>query len=85
MSTFDKLFKKLLSKPKDFTYSELKTLLTSLGYEEEERGKTSGSRAGFINDKKNSIILLHKPHNNKHLMSYQLNTVIKELKRIGII
>jgi len=47
MTKKDKLLERFLSMPKDFSYQELKTLLNSLGYEESNLGKTSGSRVLF--------------------------------------
>jgi len=46
--------------PTDYTYSELKGLLKSLGYDELSRGRTSGSRVCFM--KGDCKIILHKPH-----------------------
>lgn len=42
MSKKDKLIERLKSKPKDFTYDELKVLLNYLGFYENSKGKTSG-------------------------------------------
>ena len=44
MSRRDKLFKKLLTRPTDFTYDEARTLLGGFSYGEDNRGQTSGSR-----------------------------------------
>lgn len=44
MSKLEKLLVRLLTLPKDFTYSELKTLLVSFGYEEVQG---AGSRVCF--------------------------------------
>ena len=79
MSKEEKLKQRLLSKPKDFTYSELKTLLNHLGYEESQVGKTSGSRVAFIDKSSNHIIRLHKPHPNNELKQYQIEQLIEEL------
>ena len=57
MSKAEKLLVRLLSKPKDFTYPELKTTLTSLGYVEEQG---AGSRICFKSE--THKIKLHKPH-----------------------
>jgi len=54
MSKIDKLIIRLLSCPKDFTYNELKTLLTSFGYNEVQG---AGSRIYFSKD--NHKIKLH--------------------------
>jgi len=80
MSKEEKLIKRLLSKPKDFTYNELRKILTNLGYEESQSGKTSGSRVAFIDRNTNHIIRLHKPHPNNELKQYQLEQIIEELQ-----
>lgn len=83
MSRKEDLIKKLLSKPKDFTYNELKKLLNSLGYVESTKGKTSGSRVSFFNPASKSIISLHKPHPGNTLKAYTINDIIKKLKEEG--
>lgn len=84
MSKFEKEIKRLQSKPKDFTYDEAKTLLNKLGFYEDTKGKTSGSRTIFI-DKEKRYIELHKPHPKKILKPYQINKIIKELEERGIL
>ncbi|OGW72961.1 MAG: hexulose-6-phosphate isomerase [Nitrospirae bacterium RIFCSPHIGHO2_02_FULL_40_19] len=85
MSKAEKLLKRFLSKPKDFTYDELKRLLRLFGYEETKTGKTSGSRVAFINHKTRHIIRLHKPHPNPELKHYQINDIEEELRKMGVI
>jgi len=80
MSKIDKLIIRLLSYPKDFTYNELKTLLTSFGYIEVQG---AGSRVYF--SKNNHKIKLHKPHPGNILKAYQLNLIIDELIANGLI
>jgi len=75
MSKTAKLLSRFLSKPKDFTYEELKKLLTSFGYKEEKTGKTSGSRVTFYN----------RPHPSPVLRQYQLNDIEKRLKAKEVI
>ena len=82
MTKDKKLLKRLLSKPKDFTYNELKSLLLSLGYSENNTGKTSGSAIRFISKNKH-IIRLHKPHPSPLLKSYVIDMVLKELIKEG--
>ena len=79
MSKEDKLIKRLLSKPKDFTYNELRRILIHLGYIESQSGKTSGSRVAFINNETKHIIRLHKPHPSNELKQYQIEQLIEEL------
>lgn len=83
MSQIDKLKRRLLSKPKDFTYSEIKTLLCNLGFEEHTKGKTSGSRVHFYRTKDKASILFDVPHPKKILKSYLVNQIIKQLKEYG--
>ncbi len=85
MTKIDKLVKKISSKPKTFKYNELKTLLTNLGYNEITKGKTSGSRVAFYNEKKDHLFRLHKPHPGKELKKYQIDLIYNELKSQGII
>jgi hypothetical protein len=75
----EKLLQRFLSKPKDFEYRELVTLLMSFGYEEKSKGKTSGSRVLFV-DKDNKMIMLDIPHPAKILKQYQLKGIADKLK-----
>ena len=85
MSKKEKILKRILRKPKDFTYNELRTMLGQLGYKELSSGKTSGSRVAFINEKTMHVIRLHKPHPKNILKNYQILQIIEELHRIGVI
>lgn len=83
MSKAEKLLNRLLSKPTDFSYQELKRLLGGFGYEESTRGKTSGSRVAFVNEKTKHIIRLHRPHPGPNLKTYQLKLVEIALREEG--
>lgn len=85
MSRFEKLLKRFLSKPKDFTYHELERLLAGFGYENISTGKTAGSRVAFMNPETGHIIKLHKPHPRPELKRYQLDDIEKILKNKGVI
>jgi predicted RNA binding protein YcfA (HicA-like mRNA interferase family) len=85
MSKLEKLIARLLQQPKDFTYDELRKILNALGYTETNKGKTSGSRVAFIHYTSGHIIRLHKPHPGNILKAYQLNDIVKELKREGFL
>ncbi len=85
MSKKEKLLKRLLSKPTDFTYDELRTLLSYLGYEEFNKGATSGSRVSFHNEITGHIIDLHKPHPGNVLKKYVIKKVIDNLKARGVL
>ncbi len=79
MSKQKKLLERLLSRPKDFTYQEAKTLLIQLGFVEKNKGKTSGSRVQFINNLYKIRIELHKPHPGNILRPYQIENIINKL------
>lgn len=44
MTKKEKLIERMCRLPKDFTFAELETVLLQLGFEKDEKGKTSGSR-----------------------------------------
>ena len=84
MAKKDKLLRKLLSNPKDFTWQELENILSLLGFEQLATGKTGGSRRKFVNDNK-VVLSFHKPHPTTILKEYQIKDVVSTLKNLGII
>jgi len=85
VSKLKKLIIRLKSKPKDFTYDELRKILLGLGYNEDSKGKTSGSRVAFIHPDSLHIIRLHKPHPGNILKAYQIEQIVDELTRRSLI
>lgn len=83
MSTIDKLKLRICSCPKDFKYSEARTLLNNLGFREYNKGKTSGSRVMFSRDTDQVSIMLHKPHPNDEMKQYAVKQLKDFLKEIG--
>lgn len=83
MSQNEKLSKRLKSKPKDFTYDELRKLLASFGYEEDK--SKEGSRVEFVHPATKNTIQLHKPHPGNILKMYQLKIVLTHLEEHGLI
>lgn len=75
MSKKEKLIQKLKAQSKSFSYEDAKVLLEYLNILENNKGKTSGSRVMFSSETHGNI-MLHKPHPQKELKSYQ----IKQLK-----
>jgi len=82
MSRQEKLLERLQSRPSDFEWSEVVSLLKKLGY---ELLHGSGSSRKFVNREKKSIIMLHEPHPQTVLKDYALKIIIAELKERGII
>ena len=66
-------------------YNEAKNLLNNLGFYENNKGKTSGSRVVFINKDLNKYIEIHKPHPSNILKPYQVNSIIKLLEEWRIL
>jgi hypothetical protein len=84
LSKKEKLARRLLSRPSDFTFDELNTLLGHLGYSMEAAGKTSGSRATFANID-GDYLRLHKPHPRNILKLYQVDDIIANLTEKGLL
>ncbi|MBR5730640.1 MAG: type II toxin-antitoxin system HicA family toxin [Firmicutes bacterium] len=84
MSKKEKLIKRFLSIPKDFTFDELVTLLAFFDYQIDTKGRSSGSRFEFINPDHRSIDI-HKPHPSNVLKAYQLRQVLDILESEGLI
>lgn len=84
MSRLEKEIERLKSKPKDYRYEEAKTLLNKLGFFENNKGRTSGSRVEF-KDERGRKIILHKPHPKNLLKSYQINSILQNLYEMEVI
>lgn len=83
MSKLEKEKERILSKPKDYTYKEAKTLLGKLGFKEFTKGKTSGSRVKFYRESDKKIALLHKPHPGDIMSGGAVADLVDFLKEIG--
>lgn len=84
MGQKEKLIKRLISKPKGFTFEDAETLLNYPEYVRSNKGKTSGSRVMFVSEEHGSS-LLHKPHPQKELKTYQIRQLIDILEQEGLI
>jgi hypothetical protein len=82
MSTKEKLLVRFKSLPSDFTFEELDRLLRSLGYEKDNKGKTSGSRIIYKGED-GAPIMLHKPHPGNIIKKYAMRQIYDELKGKG--
>ena len=79
MSKKDKLLERLRKKPKDFTFDEMKSLLSYFGYELKQGGTGSGVK--FVKEGSNEVINFHRPHPNGVLKSYILDQIIEKLRK----
>ena len=84
MSRLEKEIERLKSKPKDYTYDEAKSLLYKLGFIENNKGRTSGSRVEF-KDKFGRKIILHKPHPKNTLRMYSVINILNDLEEWRIL
>ncbi len=82
MSKHEKLLARLLSRPKDFEWSEAVTLLGHYGF---ETLTGSGSRRKFVHLQTKQVIDLHKPHPGNILKTYIIKELIAGLKEGGFI
>ena len=80
MSNKEKLIAKLTAINGSFKFDELDTLLIQLGYERDNKGRTSGSRIQYISPGRHHIIM-HKPHPGNELKVYQKKQIISILEQ----
>jgi predicted RNA binding protein YcfA (HicA-like mRNA interferase family) len=81
MSKYDKLLARLQTKPKDFTWRELVTLLRRLGY---ELHSGSGSRRKFRH-KSAPPFDTHEPHPQKVVKRYVIDQLLEVLEEGGFL
>lgn len=62
MGKLEKAKQRLQARPKDYTFTEARGLLSQLGFKEFNKGKTSGSRVKFYRESDGAVIMMHKPH-----------------------
>jgi predicted RNA binding protein YcfA (HicA-like mRNA interferase family) len=82
MSKQDKLLRRLMSKPKDFEWSEAVAILESLGFETIKGG---GSKRKFKHTKTNALISLHEPHPKSIMKLYAIELIIGTLVEGGFL
>ena len=85
MSKKDKMVARLMSRPKDYSYDELVSLLGAFGMSECNKGKTSGSRVMFSDEEGERVLRVHKPHPRNELPGYQIKQIIEFLSQEGLI
>ena len=85
MGKKEKLIAKLKASSKNFTIIEADCLLGYLGFQKDNKGRTSGSRVMYKNDELNLKISIHKPHPQKELKEYQIRQLADYLEEEGLI
>lgn len=75
---------RLKSRPKNFTFEDVETLLGYLSYRRSNKGRTSGSRVIFVSEE-HPPILMHRPHPRKELLAYQVKQLAETLEQEGLL
>ena len=83
MSQLEKAINRIKMCPKDYTYDEARALLRRLGFEESNKGRTSGSRVRFFRKSDGRMIDLHKPHPQSTMKEYSVRDLKTFLESIG--
>jgi hypothetical protein len=78
VSKHEKALKRLLSRPSDFEWSELASIMDSFGYALKTSG---GSGRKFIHPETQATLFMHEPHPAKVLRAYQIKDTIQFLKQ----
>lgn len=80
MAKKEKALRRLLSAPKDLTWTEVVSLMTAFPYELKTAG---GSGRKFVHRQTGSTLFIHEPHPHKILKPYQVRDVIHHLRKDG--
>jgi hypothetical protein len=78
LSKLQKAIARLLAKPVDYTWEELLSLMTALGF---ELRTSDGSDRKFYDPSTKALLFLHEPHPSSILKAYQLRAAIQFLRK----
>jgi len=78
VSKLQKAIERLHTKPIDYTWDELLSLMIALGYELRTSG---GSGRKFFDPATKALFFLHQPHPSKILKAYQIRAAIQFLRK----
>lgn len=82
MSKKEKALARFKSRPRDFSWAELQTLMGIFGFTELSG---DGSRRKFFNRATGRVVILHKRHPDDTLLPYQMKAVREFLEQEGVI
>ena len=85
MGKKEKLIARLKTEPADFTFDEVETLMSCLGFVKDNKGRTSGSRVKFSRPGTSQVVYLHRPHPGNILQRYQVKSIVRSLKEADLI
>ena len=78
------LIERLKSRQRDFTYAEAEALLGELSYMKVERKRMTGPRVLFTSEE-HPPILLHRLPTRRELPAYQMEQLLEQLEREGLL
>ncbi|MDE0367285.1 MAG: type II toxin-antitoxin system HicA family toxin [Gammaproteobacteria bacterium] len=84
MTRLHKLVGRFQSRPRDFTWAELRRLPEGVGYIEVKTGRTSGSRVRFVHPNAPTIYV-HRPHPGKIVKMYLIDDIARLLTEAKLI
>jgi hypothetical protein len=82
VSQSSKKLDRLLTKPKDFSWDDLISVLKHFDFHQERTGKSGGSRRKFSNSS-GITVSFHEPHPQPTLKRYQVDQLIEFLTKEG--
>ena len=82
MSKKEKMVKRILSKPKDYTINELDSLMHLCNCLKNNRGGSSGSAIKYIGKGKHEL-RIHRPHPSNIVPRYVIEAAISFLQEEG--
>jgi len=85
MGTKEKLIKRFISQPKDFTFEEMIRLFGIFGFEVDNKGGTSGSRLSLVNKQKDLSYNMHRPYPGNVMKMYVMKQVLQYMIDNGLI
>ena len=84
--TIDEFVQIMQKEPKAFNAGNLSNVIvSSFGYDEHNKGVTSGSRVRFKNEQTGQYIDIHKPHPGSIMKAWMMKAIYQHLKINGLI
>lgn len=83
MSKEEKMIRRIKTCPSDYTFTEALAIGARFGYQERNKGSTSGSRVMLYRESDRRKILLHKPHPGEVMKVYAVRQLLEQFIENG--
>lgn len=80
MTRVEKLLANLLSVPNTFDFNDFARVMQYLGYELDQKGRTSGSRVRFYRESDGRILIMHSPHPSNEMTRGAVKAAVRFLR-----